>query len=494
MKICQSENIQFDIIEEMETEKTENYFKNMILDLYEKCDEKDFKNIINIMIGKFESYSNLKKSKFVSCILNDDELKTIDDNFFIKLGENLNAILEERTTFNIFNKKPISVQIKDNSRVILYKMMKNLKLNTKDIIQIKTDSITFINKKNNKEYLKYVDKSLDGWKIEKYSKINNPEMCNTQLSFIYKKKDNINENILGDCYAGSGKTYKIINEYLKPIINEYTNERLDISNYIILTPSHATLKFYRQNNFKCNVIQKYTLNNKIPDERFIIIDEVGMISAQAWNMLFKCKLMDKKIYCYGDQNQLLPVGCDQNLFSQNFMNYMFYKTDKMTTNYRNNFTKEYYDSLINSNNHKYLVDECFKYSTDDYTKAEVIIAYKNETRQKYNRLMCEYHKINNKTDINTNLICITNDLRKYEIYNKFSVTVINKTESNLILTDGQREFSIPIELIEKNFDYGYCRTLYSVQGETLESYHYCKEDKSFLNNQSAYTLISRLKQ
>ena len=60
-----------------------------------------------------------------------------------------------------------------------------------------------------------------------------------------------------------------------------------------------------------------------------------------------------------------------------------------------------------------------------------------------------------------------------------------------ILDDGQK---ILKKDIINNFDFAYCRTLYSIQGETLNSFHYIKEDYKYLNNRLAYTLISRLKQ
>jgi len=428
------------------------------------------------MIGKFEQYSNIKKVNYVSKIVNEDERLTCE-GFSVKLPNDLYAILQESNKFQIFNKKPISIQIKDDSRVLLYNKMKELHLTYDNIIQIKTDSITFIKQDVTPVN---INTDLDGWEYEEYKPISSSTINHTGITFQYLPEEN-NKNILGDCYAGCGKTYKIINNYLK-----------NITDYIILTPSHATLKYYRKEKYNCDVIQKYTLNNKIPEEKIIIVDEIGMIDSSAWNMLYKCKLLEKQIIGYGDRNQLLPVGCENDLFSENFLTLMFKEKDKMITNYRNNFTKEYYDSLIKSNDKKYLINESLKYNTD-YKKSEVIIAYRNTTREKYNKLMCDYKGINNKTDKGAALICITNDLRKKDIYNKFTMKVTEKKDEMYILNDGDREYTLTEEEINKNFDYAYCRTLYSLQGESLESYYYCEEDTYFINNRSAYTLISRLK-
>jgi hypothetical protein len=489
LKYCIDENIDFIICEELETEQNENYFKQMIIDLYDKCDDKViFKNIMNVMIGKFEKYSNLKECYSVDKICNDDEKET-EKGHYIHLHNEYYALMKQTTTFDIFNKKPISIQIKDSSRVVLYKTMKKLNLNYNNIIQIKTDSITFINKNKNQNYLEYINNSLDGWKIEKYSKIENVKHINKDMTFIYEKK--YNKNILGNCYAGCGKTYKIINEYL-------TKDIIKNEDYIILTPSHSTLKTYRKKNYICDVIQKYTLNYTIPSQKLIIIDEIGMIDGCSWNLLFKMKLLGKIIYGYGDKNQLLPVGSSKDYFNKNFINYMFYNSDKMTTNYRNNFKKEYYDSLINSTDKNYIINECQKYSNDNYEDAEVIIAYRNTTRHKYNKLMCDKLGIKSKYDIGARLICGTNDFRKDGIYNKFTYEVIGKEidmgKEYIIITDGDLNYRINIDKLNNAFDYSYCRTLYSVQGETLKSYYYPKEDLYFLDNKSAYTLISRIKQ
>jgi hypothetical protein len=58
--------------------------------------------------------------------------------------------VQTKSSINIFNKKPISVQIKDRSRLRLFNMMKTLGLKNSDIKQVKTDSITF--KKLNDDY------------------------------------------------------------------------------------------------------------------------------------------------------------------------------------------------------------------------------------------------------------------------------------------------------------------------------------------------------
>ena len=66
----------------------------------------------------------------------------------------------------------------------------------------------------------------------------------------------------------------------------------------------------------------------------------------------------------------------------------------------------------------------------------------------------------------------------------------------LITKDGIEQYEVEKKHFFKNgwFDYAYARTLYSVQGQTLKSFHYCIEDINWLAGRELYTLISRLKQ
>ena len=124
--------------------------------------------------------------------------------------------------------------------------------------------------------------------------------------------------------------------------------------YIILTPSHSTLKEYKKLNLNCSVIQKYSMfGNDIPSEQTIIIDEIGMCGYQEMLFLTKCNLMGKQILAFGDFNQLLPVGSNHNFGCKNFLSYLFNKIDESYTNHRNNFTAESYRRCFESDNIKF---------------------------------------------------------------------------------------------------------------------------------------------
>ena len=100
----------------------------------------------------------------------------------------------------------------------------------------------------------------------------------------------------------------------------------------------------------------------------------------------------------------------------------------------------------------------------------------------------------------TKIIANTNELSKMGIYNKFTFTIKEVDEKNIVITDGRQDWIIEKKLLNKVvknkplFSFAYARTLYSVQGATLDSIHYPHDDYHFLDGRSAYTAISRIKQ
>ena len=164
----------------------------------------------------------------------------------------------------------------------------------------------------------------------------------------------------------------------------------------------------------------------------------------------------------------------------------------MNTNYRNNFTKEEYDKMMvcSYSEKGELIN---KYNAKNYYEADYIITYKNETRRKYNQLMCERLDIKNLDDVGAKLICKTNKLRSKNIYNKFMFIVKETTNEKIIITDGNEDYEITEKELNSNFDYGYAVTLYCIQGESVGSIYYAPEDLDSIGGRGVYTLISRLK-
>lgn len=474
----------FEIMQEMTAIRAPNYYKSMITDIYSKIKDKQLaKRICNIGIGKMEMGSSECKKKVITGIFTNDE-NDCHNGFNISLGNEYHMKYETvEDVSNIYNQKPISVQIKDWARMTIYKKMVSLGLTDNDIIQIRTDSITYIGKLPND-----LDAhNLNGWKESKYVKLNNDtNIYNNHLSF-----DMINSTPFGGAIrmglAGNGKSTDIINNIV-PAILETCNK----TDYIILTPSHASLKEFREAGLNCQVIQKYSLPNKVPKEQHIIIDEFGMCDKKAHNLLYKCALLGKEYDVYGDFNQLLPVGEMKHFNSEHYLKLMFSHNIPKNENFRNDFTPEYYFSIINEIEPFRLISEVKKYGTPDYKSALTVICYRTKTRDKYNKMILKDKGLTTFSK-GVKLICVVNnkELMKMEIYNKFVVEILEGDEnSDKFTITGDK--IITKKQIEKCFRPAYAKTLYGVQGASLRSYYYAPEDYKFLDGRRAYTTISRL--
>ena len=503
---CSKEGLEFKILEEIQTTKHENYYRRFVKDVYEKVDKKYAKKIINIFIGKLERNRGMYEVAEFDKICNNDEADTFT-GFKLALNDKYTICCSPKKCFEVFNYIPIAFQIKDYCKRVLYQKMKSLKVKGNDIIQIKTDSITFKSNTFNKNS-RWINKNLDGWKVEEYKKI---KPCEPIKNFASFELPSYTDNELYQQYAGGGKTYTIVNDVIPSIKDDY----------IILSPSHISIAEYRKNNYVCDVIQAYTLSNRVPNQNTIIIDEYGMLDNSAWILIYKCMLLGKTIKCWGDNQQLLPVGHKASFDNKNWLEYCFNKIDTSWVNRRNGFTKEEYDSIISCTSMDTLLRLVKKYSTKNPEDAEVIIVHLNQTRHFYNAYMLKqngiseldykivgssnsmltfYSKIKELEELidrDTQLICLTNELRKKGIFNKYCFKVKEITDKKVILYNEEfdQDYILTHEQLAKNFDYAYARTIYNIQGQTLDSYYWGGNDKDnyFLDGRMAYTIVSRLK-
>jgi hypothetical protein len=482
--------LKFNVLVEFESNKHLNFYTQLINDLYDKVDNNTFKNIMVRGIGYFEKETSSTINYENVTLYNKDEVKRrdgyIDDTRDYGIDEcfkNEDYKIDGRYKLmydvsenvgNVTNKKPIAIQIKDMSRRVLYEKMEKLKITEDNLIEINTDSISYIGdlpSDLNKD-------KLDGWKQIRMRDIKNDE------SEIYDNE--VDENILSkkfngtliDAGAGTGKTHYSINK----IIPKHENS------YMVLTPSHKSLKEYRENKINCGVIQKYTLSNTIPEEQTIIVDEYGMCNQADHNMLFKCAFLGKKLYFLGDKHQLPPIN-GEKLNNKEYIEMMFSEVKVLSKNYRNHFTNDYYYSLIDSKDKNYLRGEVIKHSTKNYDESEYIICYKIETVKKYNELMMKKLKYNWNSK-GLKVICCNNKLSKDELYNGFIYTITDSNNDFITLDD---HYTIKVKDYKKCFKPAYAITLHKIQGQSIKSYYYAPEDYSFITPSVAYVTISRLK-
>jgi len=495
LRYCKNEGIEFDLLEAVEYEKVENYYNVMIKELSKKLSESSFKKIMCYTIGNMGKTPTLYKDEILKFVkIANKEETACTGGYTEPLNEDFNMIYERKeiNNINIFNKLPIHNQVLDNSRIAIYEMMKKLGLQSNEIKQIRTDAITFLkNEKRENIIKKEVEKlnkdwtkNIGLWKEVKdviYFKNELEHFDNEEVSFKLDNITKIHNNQIYIDYAGSGKTYHIINKLIPTLKGDY----------IVLTPSHSSLREYKTKNLNCKVIQFFEFNPKeIPEYKNIIIDEIGMCSSHACALISKWALLGKRIFGFGDFKQLTPVNSKvQN--GEIYLNWVFNDITKLGTNYRNDFTYDFYDSLINCNDVKKSTDVVKKYNTDFY-KADAIICYKNTTRQKYNNLILK--KIGLKHGDKGEMVqCKTNKLASKNIFNNFIFKVINNIGDDVILSDDYDNYTITQKDFFDYFEPAYCRTIYNIQGESIKSIHYCMDDIQFLKGNVLYTVISRIK-
>jgi len=407
-------------------------------------------------------------------IVNEENREINTYNF--EIGNGYYAqILPEPKIKNLYNQKPIAIQVKDGANILLFEKMEELKLTDDDVVQINTDSITFYSKPNLDLKL---SNSFNDWRKGEYNNKITTTIYDNSPPFRTFKTFIRNDNTLITGYAGNGKSYHIQN-------------KMDLTDSIILSSKHSAIRQHKEKGLKAEVIQKYCsfMKNQptiFPNEKHIIVEECGILTRDQFDYLHKCVLLGKKLTLFGDFNQLLPVNEIYTFNRPLYINMIFKNQTPKLENHRNHFTQEYYDSLINSTDKEYLKQEILKYSTKTPEEADVIIAYRGATTNtttnivdKYNNYMLNYH--NKKiTDPDVPVMCITNDLRKKGMFNNFLFK--SQEIDPEILTD------------EKYFRPAYARTLYNMQGDDCKSYYVAPEDIDwFLNPRMAYTLISRIK-
>lgn len=482
IKFCDTQGVKYILHEEITTTKHYNKYGEIINEIYNNVDEKTAKRICNISIGNFKASEKVITSSLEAIgIFRNSEIK-VYNGIKYEIDEEHTLLMdskETQTVKDIYNKAPINIQIKDKSRQLLFLKLKELNIKEKDIVQINTDAISYYGKLPDN----LNDEIIGDWKeipFKEIGKCSIYDNINNDATFTVKPNNN---NKLNNCNAGFGKTFDIINTITKKH-----------DDYIVLTPSHKTCAEYRHNNINCNVIQTYIYKNSIPKEKVIIVDEVGMFDEKAHNILIRCNLLGKLIIAYGDFNQLSPcdINADaesDNYNSKQYINMMFKRQSNTFRNMRNNFTEQYYNSIINET--VKIDEEVLKHSCKNYHDADMILTYTKAERDIFNDKMMKRLKFK-FGDIGSRVICKTNKLKHKDIYNSFNFKITSNESGNITLDD---KINITNKQLINNFIPYYASTLYSFQGDEIRSYYYPESQLKYIKTgKMAYTIISRLKQ
>ncbi len=543
MKKCK---IRHKIIHGLETDKHENIFKPLIKKLAVLMKErKDLEGIIklaiNSFIGKMAKVPKKKlNTKFIG-IFNKEQARTKEgtkvslksDKYFACYEED-DRRFDKYTMSYMKNMKPVEIQIKYGARMLMNDTIKKLKLDPNKIIQIKTDSIV------TSETVDFDELNLgfeiDQWKIQSDTKFLKSAKKYKESCTPYYSIKNDNEMNLG--YAGCGKTYTILNK----VLPKYPDA-------VVLSPSHCALLEYKRacsngNFVDCETTQNFSVNGRVPKDDTIIVDEIGLVGKKGWLMLQMCAYLGKKLICFGDFQQLLPYGVTKTIYTnhrqqivegspiynENIKTLMFRHETYNCQNRRNKFSNEYYDSLINNTTN--IKDEVIKYSTKSFKDAQYIVCYRNKTVDRYNEAMLKINKLKSIHDVGAKIVCTSNKyVHKMGFPNSSFFTVVGHTnmlstiranakrkEKHVTIEDENGEkYNIPLVDFHKkgnknenkkipNFKAAYAVTLHRLQGQTISSYYFPKDDYKKITPlpgdynltikdkcRFAYTLISRIK-
>jgi hypothetical protein len=520
IKMLRKNNINFDIIEQMTTEKINNHYKKMFEDMFNDTTKFTKDELTILKLGycvQFEKENRAINYKD-KIVYNNINSKDTDTGFDIQLTKDItvNYSKIEKIDVEFKNRKLINNQIKTYARQSLYNKLIELKLELSDIIEMNTDSITFYYNENVHIYNanEYNKTDFYGWKTEENDIIDNQFKTTYKKNYItesleiptlYTQIMEIKNSQLNIGYAGSGKSYLIEREIEKNPLHQ------------IITPNHFLNSGYKTKNLNSKVIQYYVYNPreilKIDKNTIIYIDEIGLYDKMGWQIIIKLILLNYNVKLYGDYSQISPWDSknESAYDKKHFINTLFPNVKILNTNSRNFFTKSYYNSLIQSNDKEYLYNEIVKYQEKDYKKASLIVSYYKQTCDYYNELMLIHIYNNNKkySNIGEKLICMTNDLKNIEIYNN-SILYIDKIDDEhtyIKHLNDDKIFKLKHNQVKNNFKNAYCININKIQGQNLKSYYFAnKKDyqhmikttdknqicKDRINSKMAYTIISRI--
>ncbi len=480
-----------------------------------------------------------------------------DEEFIIKRDESYNGYvtvfkLIRNNPVRIKNNIVLNLMIKDMTRFTLFKKMQELNISTDKILQVKVDSIMFIKDKTKFEDIKGIGPDLGQWKIEPLKALQRVvSKKNIKYKFTTDFLDSSDRrepvfNPLGgyyDGYAGAGKSHFIKNVLIPNVEDDY----------LILTPQHSINASYLKvdpvtgKSYKSEIIHFYLYDQKAEiKQRHIIIDEIGLFTGAYLKVLLRLKLQGHIIHMFGDYRQCRPVnseGIENNQYlisalategrpsaehKRNKTNFYF-----MNSNWRNDKTIEDYENILKSDK-KELKQMIKNHNIETLERCErlnIIITdyltyYRNDRKDENGKyIKSSLNKLNEKVmrELKINeystgcrVVCKTNALRIHKDYDKlntdaegynlpfynnqdFTVSGLDIQYGEVItgihLTDGVNNYKVYISDYNQYFQPYYAKTIYNVQGESLDNFIISEEPadlEMFLSDpRMVYTLLSR---
>jgi hypothetical protein len=475
----------------------ENPFKVFIKKMYD-TNKGWAKQIISIFIGNMQRHQmeGHKGIYFKDIITNENEMLLSDhDDHDVKIG-NLHIVYKEYDNLQQHvntNMLPCAHFVIDQCTLRIRNFIKSLPPTTK-VLGIKTDCVIF---KGNLPNIPISPNIYGGFKeiptkLPKkviYNPFTDHEYFN--IPIIEKKDFKLNTNVLLDCIAGAGKTYFLQNTVI-PMLKQNNK-----SFFVTSSQWNAIVDYDDDITSMTKLMKTSFVNGKhFHKYDYILIDEIGLLNSQMLKWLYEHKSYNQYIIGAGDKNQLLPVKdtIPFNPLKSKLIQRMFDCKIKLTRNRRNNYTEEQYKEMRNNT-----------YITTDYEHTNIKqlpswnISYTNDTRKMINNLRSK-----NWTDKigklpirkGARIICITNNLKPKNIYNKQIFYVQSYSDNNILLKRYNKDIEVTITYEEYiNFDLAYCLTLYCVQGLGLPhgqvGFHDINYIKEHVKN-GLYVMYSRI--
>lgn len=200
---------------------------------------------------------------------------------------------------------------------------------------------------------------------------------------------------------------------------------------------------------------------------------------------FVNKYKDKQLYCTGDCNQLLPIG---ETTLNNITDIKQYRDDIINILFKNRLTLKINKRLTNVKDIEKLINlkQDILYSNYDimsifrkydfkiinnFNNVETTknISYFRYRRAFINKLINIKFYENKSFGDGDYIIC-----KKYHEYKKVKLcvnyiyTIVKMGLNNVIISNGQNEIEITLDILNKHFELPYCQTIYSIQGITIK--------------------------
>lgn len=519
--------IKYKLISKKYQEKT--LFKSVIDNIVKYCNGKE--QLYKLLINALSGLLGRSKSSNSMCFINNDieqifgAFSVFEENhkkaFINRIPETDYYLygIDNETIMNETN-LPMYIQVLDQSNIKVYDLMKKMTKKGGYMIGRKVDCVVIhypfgeiVELKDNKNWgddrgcnipeINYAEKYIEkdyifNRKWEDYN-INDSDRWEEIMNIIIEKG-----GLLLQSDAGNGKTFvaKKICEKLGKCI-----KRIAPTNKAALNIGGSTIHRFLKLNEE-GIVCKSVLDNISKNYKYIVVDEISMITKELWRRLVLVKQATGVVFLLlGDKKQLPPVENEDidDYFDSSAVKYLV-NNNRNILNVRKRFDEKLYNMLKN-------VDELDVKMFDNKMNKRNL-CYLNKTRKYVNKLWNK--KVNDclfiEEDINDEY---TQDMYIYkglpviarETYKKGDICVNNETfevinfddEYIYLYTersnDGEIEshsIDIKISDFRKLFSLNYCSTVHKSQGETIVE-DFTIWDFPIMSTKCKYTALSRAK-